>query len=179
MPSLKSITENLAHAEREFLIAADVVSAGQWRTKPSEERWSAGEVVCHLIVVERTVIEGADKLLQSPPRPRPFLKRFHVPMALVETRLIRRKSPIPIIPELVGNKEEMLAQLRAVREHTLSFMEETRGKDLSKYHRSHPFLGTLNIYEWFQMIASHELRHTKQMREISATLPKCGTTLQK
>jgi hypothetical protein len=36
----------------------------------------------------------------------------------------------------------------------------------------HPFLGMLNVYEWFEMIAAHQLRHTKQMKEISTRLPK-------
>ncbi len=139
----------------------------------------AGEVVCHLIMVEQAVIKGADRLLQSPPKPRPFLKRFHIPMSLVESRVIRRKSPIPLDPGLIGEKEMMLGQLRTVRERTLAFLEETKGKDLSNYHMAHPFLGTLNAYEWFQMIASHEVRHSKQMREIAGALPKSVTTLEK
>jgi hypothetical protein len=54
-----------------------------------------------------------------------------------------------------------------------------RGLDLGKYSMSHPFLGTLNAYEWLQFIASHEIRHMKQMREIAGTLPKSVTSLQK
>ncbi len=179
MPSLKSITQNLARAEKEFLTAAEAVPANQWKRRPGEECWSAGEVVCHLIMVEQAVIKGADRLLQSPPKPRPFLKRFHIPMSLVESRVIRRKSPIPLDPGLIGEKEMMLGQLRTVRERTLAFLEETKGKDLSNYHMAHPFLGTLNAYEWFQMIASHEVRHSKQMREIAGALPKSVTTLEK
>jgi DinB family protein len=179
VPSLQSITENLARAEKKFLTAANAVPADQWKTRPREGSWSAGELVCHLIQVEQTVILGADKLLQSPPKPRPLLKRFHLPMALVEVRLIRRKTPIPLDPALVSEKDVMLAQLCSVRECTLSFMEETKGKDLSKYCRTHPFLGPLNLYEWFQMIASHQLRHAKQMKETGETLPKTVTTLHK
>jgi len=52
-------------------------------------------------------------------------------------------------------------------------------RDLSKYRMPHPFLGILNMYEWFQLIASHEIRHSKQMREISGTLPKTVTSLEK
>jgi hypothetical protein len=179
VPSLKSITENLARAEKEFLTAADTVPVDCWKTSPGEGRWSAGELVCHLIMVERAIIQGADRLLQSPPKPRPFSKQFHLPMVLVEARLVRRKTPIPLDPEMVREKDEMLAQLREVRERTMVFIEETRGKDLQKYHMPHPFLGTLNTYEWFQMIASHEVRHSKQMREIARALPKSVTTSEK
>ena len=130
-------------------------------------------------MVERAIIRNADKLLQRPPKPRPFLKRIHLPLALVESRLIRRKTPIPLDPTLLCEKETMLAQLREVRERTFIFIEETSGKNLKKYHMPHPFLGTLNTYEWFQMIASHELRHAKQMKEISLALPKTVATLHK
>ena len=179
MPALQAIVENLARAQREFLSAADAVPADKWKQCPNEGRWSAGEVVAHLIMVERTILKGTDKLLQKPAKPRPFFKRFHFPMAMVESRLISLKSPIPLDPALVGQKEEMLAQLREIRGRTLAFVEETRGRDLTNYHMPHPFLGTLNTYEWFQMIASHELRHTKQMKEISAALQKNVTSLQK
>jgi hypothetical protein len=177
--SLRSILENLARAEKQFLAAAGAVHANQWKTCPAEGRWSAGELVCHLIQVETTIIRNAGKILQRPLQPRPFSKRFHLPMALVESRLIPRKTPIPLDPSLIGEKDEMLTQLREVRERTRVFVEETQAKDLGKYHMPHPFLGTFNLYEWFQVIASHQVRHSKQMREIASALPKTITTLQK
>jgi len=179
MPSLQSIAENLARAERAFLTAADSVPADQWKTSPVEGRWSAGELVCHLIQVERAIIHNAKKLLHHPPKPRPFSKRFHLPMALVESRFIPRKTPIPLDPSLVCEKDEMLAQLREVRERTRVFMQETAGKGLRKYHMPHPFLGTFNLLEWLQVIASHQIRHTKQMKEIAVALPKNVATLHK
>jgi hypothetical protein len=80
---------------------------------------------------------------------------------------------------MIHEKDEMLAELRGVRERTLAFIQETSGRDLSKYSMAHPFLGTLNAYGWLQFIASHEIRHTKQMREITGTLRKTVTTLHK
>ena len=177
MRSLPSITENLARAEKQFLASIAAISAGQWKASPGEGRWSAGEVVCHLIQVERTIILNLGKVLQRPPKPRPFSKRFHLPMALVESRLIPRKTPIPLDPALLQEKDEMLTQLRQTRASTRSFIEETAGKDLRKYHMPHPFLGTMNAYEWFQLIASHQVRHAKQMKEIGETLPKTVANL--
>ena len=153
--------------------------ADQWLTPPGEDRWSAGELVGHLITVERAILRNVDKVLQKLPRSLPFYKRFHIPMAVVELRLIRRKSPIPINDQTIGEKEAMLAELREVRERTLAFIEETRGRDLSPYSMPHAFLGTLNIYGWLQMIASHEVRHTKQLQEIATALPKVVANLQK
>jgi uncharacterized damage-inducible protein DinB len=161
------------------LFAADAVPAEHWKTNPGQDRWSASEVAGHLIVVERRILNGTDRLLHKPPNPRPFLKRFHVPMAVVEARLFRRKSPIPLDSQTIDEKEEMLAELRGVRERTMAFIEETRGRDLRQYCMPHPFLGTLTVDEWFEFIASHEIRHTKQMAEILAALRKSITKLQK
>ena len=175
---LEPITNNLARAQAGLLRAADAVSAEQWKTRPGDRAWSAGELVGHLIMVERSIIGSADRVVQKPPNAIPFLKRFHLPMALVEARLIRRKSPIPLDPQLVREKEEMLAELREVRGRSLAFLEETKTRDLSAYRWRHAFLGSLNAYDWFQMIASHEIRHTKQMREIAVNLPKAVASLQ-
>ena len=179
MPSRKTIVENLDRAQREFLRAADAVCANQWKARPGEGRWSAGELVGHLITIEGAILRNADRMLQKPPKSVPFYKRFHVPMAVVESRLIRRKTPIPLDTQIVREREEMLAELREVRERTLAFIEETMEPDLRKYRMPHAFLGTLNAYEWFQMIASHEVRHTKQMKEIANSLPKVVAILQK
>jgi uncharacterized damage-inducible protein DinB len=179
LPSLAKIIENLTRAQRELLRAADAVPADRWKMRPAEGRWSAGELVGHLSAIERAILSRAGKLVQKPPKSVSFFKRFHVPMMFVEARVIRRKAPVSLEPQVVREKEEMLAELRGVRERTLAFIEETRGRDLSKYSMAHPFLGNLNAYEWLQFVASHERRHMKQMREIAWTLPKTVTSLHK
>jgi len=153
--------------------------AEEWKTSPAKGRWSAAELVAHLMMIERAVIGKADRVAQKSPKRIPLLKRIHLPMALVESRWIRRKSPVPVEPEMLRDKEIMLAELRTVRERSLAFLEETRGRNLGEYCWAHPALGTLNIYEWLKFIASHEVRDTKQMREISANLPKSVESLQK
>ena len=179
MARLKTIVANLDRARQGLLRAADGVSAGQWKTRPAEGRWSAGELVGHLITIESTILRSLGRLLEKPPKSVPFYKRFHVPMAVVESRLIRRKSPIATDGALIRKKEEMLAELSETRERTLAFIRETMDRDLGKYSMPHTFLGTLDTYEWLQMVASHEVRHTKQMKEIAEALPKVVAILQK
>ena len=178
-PELDSILANLAKAHTGLLSAADAVPSEVWKTKPGKDRWSAAELIAHLMTVERGVIGKADRVAQHPPKRVSLLKRIHIPMALVESRWIRRKSPVPIEPEMLRDKEEMLAEIRTVRERSMAFLEETRSQNLSEYCWKHPALGMLNAYQWMQFIAAHEVRHTKQMREIAASLPKVIETLQK
>jgi uncharacterized damage-inducible protein DinB len=176
---LDLILEKLAHAQRRLLRSADSVPADQWKMRPARGGWSAGELIAHLIVVERGVVGKADRIQQKTPKQFSFFQRLHLPIRLVEARVIRQKSPIPLDPELIQEKETMLAALRDVRERTLAFLEETQGRNLSEYRWRHPFLGSFNMYDWFQFVAAHEARHEKQMREIAARLPKAIASLQK
>ena len=176
---LQPIREKLARAQTAFFRAADAITAERWGNCPGVNEWSAAQLVAHLVVVERGVVTRVDQLTQQSPIPVPFPKRIHLPLWLVEARVIRRKSPVPLDESLLAEKEAMLAELRDVRERTLAFLDETTGRDLSDYCWRHPFLGLLNLYEWMEMIASHEIRHTKQMREIASSLPKVVTSLQK
>jgi len=170
--SLSPILERLGAAQTAFFRCADAVPREQWATKPSAQEWSTAEVAAHLVMVERTILSGADCITQNAPRAVPLLRRLHLPLWLVETRIVRRKTPIPLDPSLVADKEHMLGELRATRERTLAFLEETRNRDLRAFRWPHPFLGMLNFYQWFEMIAAHQLRHTKQVKEISVRLLK-------
>lgn len=172
MKELDRIVQKLTEAQSAFFRAADSVPSDQWTSKPSADAWSAAELTAHLVILERAVLGGADRISQKLPKPVSFLKRRHLPLWLVEARIIRRKSPIPLDPSLIGDKEEMLGELRAARERTLAFLDETKTRDLSAYRWPHTFLGMLDVYEWFQMIAAHQIRHAKQMREVAARLPK-------
>jgi hypothetical protein len=133
VPHLAPIFEKLAKAQAEFFRAADAIACEQWKTKPSANQWSAGEVVAHLVMVERTIGGGADRITQKPPKLVPFLKRMHLPLWLVESRIVKRKSPLPRDVAAVQNKEEMLGELRATRERTLAFLQETDRHDLRNY----------------------------------------------
>ena len=172
MASLEPILEKLARAQSKLLRAADTVPAGSWKTPPRPGAWSAAEVIAHVMIIERTVVGAADRIFTKTPKQTPLLKRLRLPFALAEVRVVRMKTPIPIDPELLREKEIMFAELREVRGRTLALIEETRGRDLSVYRWRHPFLGSLNAYEWFSFLASHQIRHEKQMREIAANLPK-------
>ncbi|HXC46796.1 MAG TPA: DinB family protein [Candidatus Sulfotelmatobacter sp.] len=172
MTSLQPIREKLARAQTSFFRAADAIPAEKWDNCPGLNEWSAAQLVAHLVVVERGVVTNVDRLTQKAPIPVPFPKRLHLPLWLVEARVIRRKSPVPLDNSLMAEKEAMLGALRRVRERTLAFLSETERRDLTAYCWRHPFLGMLNAYEWMEMIAAHELRHTKQVREIEAKLSR-------
>jgi DinB superfamily len=172
VPRLGAIYEKLACAEARLLSAADAIPPELWNTCPREDCWSAAEVIAHVTTIERVIVAAATRIFRKQPKPVPILKRVHLPFAFVERRMVRLKTPIPVDPQLLCGKEAMLGELREVRRHTLALIEETKGRDLSAYRWQHPFLGSLNAYQWFLLLGSHQIRHEKQMREIAESLPK-------
>src|SRR6202040_3328717 len=122
VPQLHPILEKLDRAQRDLLRAADAVPADLWKTCPRERAWSAAELIAHVMMVERTVVGAAERILKKQPKHIPAWKRFRLPFALAEIRLIRMKSPIPMDLRLLREKESMLAELREVRERTLGLM---------------------------------------------------------
>jgi DinB superfamily len=173
MPTgLDTLVACLTKAQSEFLRAADLIPATSWRRRPEEGRWSAAELVQHLVAVEKGVLEKADRVSQKTPRKVAFFKRFHLPMVLVEWRFVRLKSPIAVNSETLLGKEDMLAELRHTRERSLAFLEETKERELGVYLWRHPALGMLDTYGWLRFLAAHQNRHAKQMREITTALRK-------
>jgi hypothetical protein len=166
MRNLTPIVEHLNATRAALLATAGRIPEGRWKESPRPGAWSAGEVVAHLTMVEERVIEGAAKVVRAAPVPVPLWKRAHLPVPLAEWRGFRVKTPIPLDPTFVAERQSMLARLGQVRERTIGFIETNRGRDLGVYRFPHPFFGSLNVYDWMQMIAYHDARHTKQIREI-------------
>jgi hypothetical protein len=117
-------------------------------------------------MVESAITRGATKLLQGPPRPVPLWKRLHLPVRLAAWRGVRARTPIPLDPHLVSEKQEMVERLAELRRETIRLLESVTGRDLRAYRWRHPLFGSLNFYDWFRVMAFHEQHHTEQIREI-------------
>ena len=172
MANVPSIIDKLNAVRAGLESAAGGVPVELWREPPRPGAWSAAEVIAHLTMVEGKITEGAARLVRSAPAPVPLWNRLHIPARLAEWRGFRVKTPLPLDPSLLAEKEAMLARLAELRRGTLALLEEHRGRELSAYRWKHPFFGSLNYYSWFRMIAHHEARHTKQLREIVRTFQK-------
>jgi uncharacterized damage-inducible protein DinB len=175
--ALEPILKKLARAQVSLLSAADRIPSELWKTSPREGAWSGAELLAHVISVERMVVGAADRILRKQPKQIALTKRFRLPFMLAEIRFVRMKTPVPIDTQLVREKEVMLAEMREVRSRTLALIDETKARDLRAYRWRHPFLGSLNTYEWFAFLGSHQIRHEKQMREIARNLPRTAEAL--
>jgi hypothetical protein len=171
MTDVQPIRSKLQRSHSGLLDAAALVSAERWQQRPEPGRWSAAEVFSHLATVERRIQEGLGTMLASDPKPVPFLRRLHIPPKLSEYRLMKVKTPLPLDTSTLDEKEAMLEKHGAIRTRTLEILEANAKLDLRRWRWPHPFLGSVNGKDWFVVVACHEVRHTKQLREIARTLP--------
>jgi hypothetical protein len=145
-------------------------------TRPAPDRWSPVEIVEHLSLVESrfsAVVGGkiADALhggLGPEQQPRePLPEKIRTTLA---DRSGKRTAPEAAIPS--GGMTEAAAWAAAdrAREGFRAAMLSADGRSLSGVIHEHPFFGPLNVYQWVELIAAHEMRHVAQVRETAAQL---------
>jgi hypothetical protein len=166
MKSLAPTTSFLNESRVRFLAAANRITDENWLISPEQDVWSAAEIVAHVGMVEESIIERCKKASASLPRPLPPLKKIHLPLVLATWRGKKVRSPVPLKPERIGNREQAYATLEQIRQRSLEFFDSVYDRDLSAHHFPHPFFGSLNLYEWYRFIGYHELRHRKQLCEL-------------
>jgi DinB superfamily len=165
MMNLAPLMERLRRARQRFEAAARRIPGPDWRTPPSEGAWSAAEIVAHVTMVETLMAGAAAKITRKPPVVVPLLKRFHVPVTLVVWRGRRVATPIPLDTLLLDDRDVMLSRLSDQRVRTLATLEAGQERNLRAYRLQHPFLGSLHYYDWFRVLAAHDIRHAKQLHE--------------
>ena len=166
MRDVAAIVELLNRSHLAFREACERIPENRWKKSPRRGGWSAAEIVAHLTMVESTVWNGVREELSSNPKRHSLWQKMHIPVSMSAWRAVKRKTPIPLDSALVKARDDALNEYSSIRNRTLKLIAEQSARDLAPYRRQHPFLGSLNLYDWMRVIAYHEIRHTKQIREI-------------
>ena len=144
--------------------------------RPAPDRWSAVDIVEHLSLVESrfsAVVGGkiaealhAGLVVESEPR-EALPERIRT---LLADRSGKRTAPEAAIPS--GGMDEHAAWAAADRARAgfRAAVLSADGRALSGVIHEHPFFGPLNVYQWVELIAAHEMRHVAQVREAAAQL---------
>ena len=170
MTDVEPIRSKLEKSHAGLLDAAAQIPVRQWQQRPGPGRWSGAEVLSHLTTVERRIQDGAETELAREPASVPFWQRLHIPPKLSEYRLIKVKTPLPLDTSVLDERKAMLEKCGAIRTRTFEILEANAKLDLRRWRWPHPFFGSINGRGWFVAIACHEVRHSKQLREIARAL---------
>ena len=164
-------------ASRQALRESVAASPPAARTaRPGPDRWSPVDIIEHLSLVEArfsAVVGGkiADAMNAGLGTERearePLPERIRTVLA---DRTGRRTAPEAAIPS--GEMDEHAAWAAAdnARAGFRAAVLSADGRALSGVIHQHPFFGPLNVYQWVELIAAHEMRHVAQVREAAAQL---------
>ncbi len=144
-------------------------------TRPAPDRWSADDILAHLIILDRRFaalftarLRAAREAGLGPETDAsPILP--HIDLTRVLDRRERIAAPAVMHPEALGAPASWEDYDRA-RAELKRALELGDGFALLELHHPHPVLGPVDFYAWIALIGAHAARHGEQMREVAAEL---------
>jgi uncharacterized damage-inducible protein DinB len=175
-PHVSGVFQQLDDARAALQAAVQAVPQHVRSRRPASDRWSVNEILEHLSLVEQRfaaliamrIAEARQKELgpeQDARDPFPATLR-----QMFGDRANRRSAPEAVHPK--GGLDDASAwaaveQSRALIRETVSAAD---GLALSQVVHHHPVFGTLNVYQLVELVANHEVRHSKQIAGIGEGL---------
>ena len=163
---MKNTLKRFDAVHKRLVNTVNAVDPALLSKRPAEKEWSVAEVVEHLCLVEGAVMSYLESKLDQPAVKVSFLKKL-VPMRIVSLRLRRLQAPERVRPAAnLPPIDELLKKYDQQREKTKKFCNEAGPARLSKIRFKHPYFGDMDGAAAVSMVAFHEQRHLKQIREI-------------
>lgn len=147
------------------------LSDAQLEYKTAPDRWSVIDCVEHITLVEKSIMEGEQQLVQQPLNPD---KRKEIKITdeqlikTVEDRSHKAKAPEFAVPKHgYSSNAEAIKNFTEQRNKLIEYVTNTND-DLRNHVMDHPFLGTIDAYQLLLLDAAHTNRHTQQLEEVKA-----------
>lgn len=153
------------------------LNAAQQTFRPAEGAWSIVEIMEHLSITEKNMVQLFGLLLaktesaaaaanaSAPPAFQPFSMD-----ALIEKVQDKKfTAPEQVRPSGQATLVDSLAALRETRARIESLRPRLEAVDLTAAAYPHPFWGDLNLAQWLAFIGLHEGRHLAQVKRVMDT----------
>jgi hypothetical protein len=145
------------------------LSEAPWKFKPGPDRWSAAEVLEHIVVTENLLLEHTSiEVMQAPAgkADRDYKSTDKMVVIAIADRTHKAQAPEPARPTGRWSPQEALDRFLKIRERTMEFLKSTPG--LRDHVADSPLGQPLDAYQWLLYISAHSERHTKQILEVEA-----------
>lgn len=148
-------------------VIADLTDT-QWHFKPAPERWSAAEILEHLVLVEDRVHGLIERMPEAPcaDADRNNAEVEKIILTEVPRRSPKYSAPPPILPSNATHPAELLKRFVELRSVTIQLLETALA--LRGHVAPHPVLGLCDGYQWILAASAHTARHTAQVLEVKA-----------
>jgi len=159
-----------------LLDAAATIPAGRFTDRPEPGRWSAAELLEHLVRVEsgctRVIAKRAAAARESGVGPE---REESSMLGALDGRHVTDRSRKLTAPEIVApaggfTREGALDALAKSRVEFKRAVADADGLALGTVKHTHVVLGEIDLYQWILFVGLHERRHLAQLEEISSQL---------
>jgi hypothetical protein len=162
--------EYLEQTGKELVTAINGLSEAQWTFKAAPEQWSIAECAEHIAVSEETVWKLVrDKIMKAPAAPErraDVAGKDEMVLKVIPDRSTRVQAPERLQPTgRFASREELLKRFNEIRAQEIAYLRETND-DLRSHFEEHPFIKTLDAYQWLLLNGAHGKRHTAQIEEV-------------
>jgi hypothetical protein len=171
-PKLEALFEAIEAIREETLLAISGWDESGLFSSP-EAGWSAGALLEHLLLAERSAGKVVRKVLREaggalPPYP-PDDSDIGIRQSLTFDGM---EAPPSVRPGAVSSREALLAQAGAIRTETRETFTLLAAVDPRAGEFPHHRFGLLNLYEWLAVvILEHEKAHRAQLGLLRAEMP--------
>jgi len=164
--------EYLKETQKDFLAAIAGVSEAQWKFKAAPDRWSIAETAEHIAVTEEMIWNLVnDKIMKSPPAPEKKAEvkgKEETILKVIPDRSRKAQAPEQLRPTgRWASQAALTKDFEAIRAKEIAFATDTK-EDLRSHFGDHPFLKTMDAYQWLLFNGAHCKRHTAQILEVKA-----------
>ena len=166
------VVEYLTETQKDFLAAIDGLTEEQWKFKGAPDSWSIAETAEHIAVAEETIWTlVSQKMMKSPATPE---RREEVKgkderiLQVIPDRSRKAQAPERLQPTGKWDSQAALVKdFNKTRGAEIAYLRETK-EDLRSHFEDHPFLKTMDAYQWLLFNGAHSKRHTAQILEVKA-----------
>ena len=175
-PHLLDVFSRLDRSRAALGAAVESIAPPLRQQRPDPDRWSAAEVLEHLSMVERiftgriadaVAAARAGGLAEETADRSPLADTIETRMA---DRVNRRNAPDVARPTGTLDAAAAWAAVEGGHQRLRALVGDADGLALGEVTIEHPFFGALSVYQFVELMAAHEARHTEQINEIGRTL---------
>jgi hypothetical protein len=162
----------LKQTQKDFLASIEGVSEAQWKFKAAPDKWSIAETAEHIALTEQTIWDlVSGKIMKSAPAPEKAAAakgKDETILTVIPDRSRKAQAPERLQPTGKWPTRAALAKdFETLRSKEIAYVTETK-EDLRNHFEDHPFLKTMDAYQWIIFNGAHCKRHTSQILEVKA-----------
>jgi quercetin dioxygenase-like cupin family protein/uncharacterized damage-inducible protein DinB len=147
----------------------------QWSKKPAPDRWSVGEVVEHLAIVEKALNGFILQTLAAPVNPNWAVVETSRPIDTIlrngTDRSRKFQSPEFAMPKGQMSRADALAMYGGARAQNAELVRRTSA-EVKKHTADVPNGGVMTMHQLMAYVGIHNLRHNAQIAEVLGQLEK-------